>query len=200
MSGKSTHRAINKALQDEFHNHLMEILRAHPCGLSEHELFNILAEAGESNFDRKAWQGKHALFSQHFLLFHALYRLRDLLHEQQQACLEISALRICLSELQSSEQSLPAEADPLREFYLDITQLEKISVDDVQQMLGDFWLRFHNDECRCEALSVLGLDDPVSDADIKQRYRRLAMQHHPDRGGDDTTLQKINAAMSILTR
>ncbi|NNG14653.1 MAG: DnaJ domain-containing protein, partial [Gammaproteobacteria bacterium] len=44
------------------------------------------------------------------------------------------------------------------------------------------------------------LDDPVSDADIKQQYRRLAMQHHPDRGGDDATLQKINAAMNILTR
>jgi DnaJ-domain-containing protein 1 len=199
MSGKSTQPA-NKALQDKFHDHVMEILRAHPLGLSEYELFNILAERGETDFERKAWQSKHALFCQHFLLFHVLYRLRDLLHERQQACLEISALRICLSEWQNSEQSLPAEADPLREFYLDIAQLEKISADDVQQMLGDFWLRFHNNECRREALLMLGLDDPVSDADIKQRYRRLAMQHHPDRGGDVTTLQKINAAMSILTR
>jgi hypothetical protein len=200
MSGKSTQRATNKALQDEFHTQLLEILRAHPLGLSEYELFNILAESGESDFDRKAWQSEHALFCQHFLLFHALYRLRDLLHEQQQACLEISALRIRLSEWQDSKQCLPSEADPLREFYLDITQLEKISADDVQQMLGDFWLRFHKNECRREALAVLGLEDPVSDDDIKQRYRRLVMQHHPDRGGDDTTLQKINAAMSILTR
>lgn len=200
MSGKSTSHTSDMNLKDEFHNHLLEILRHHPLGLSEYELFNILAKSGKNDFDRSAWQSEHALFCQHFLLFHALYSLRDLLHKQQQGCLEISALRICLSEWQSSEQTLPSDADPLRDFYLDITQLEKISADDVQQMLGDFWLRFHNNECRREALTVLGLNDPVNDDDIKQRYRRLAMQHHPDRGGDDSTLQDINAAMSILTR
>lgn len=198
MSNKSTSPAEN--LRGEFHNRVMEILQARPLGLSEYELFNVLAEGGESDFDRRAWQSEHALFCQHFLLFHALYRLRDQLHEQQQACLEISALRIRLSAWTNSEQSLPAESDPLREFYLDITQLEKISATDVQQMLGRFWLSFHNNECRREALMVLGLDDPVSDSDIKQQYRRLAMQHHPDRGGDDKTLQQINAAMNILAR
>jgi len=200
MPGKSTSVILEIKLKDEFHNNVLEILRHHPLGLSEYELFNILAENGNSNFDRSAWQSEHALFCQHFLLFHALYRLRELLHIEQQACLEISALRICLSEWENSEQSLPDVADPLRDFYLDITQLEKISADDVQQMLGNFWLSFHNNECRREALIVLGLIDPVNDDDIKQRYRRLAMQHHPDRGGDDSTLQKINAAMSILTR
>lgn len=200
MPGKSTQHAPGETLQGEFHNRVMEILRARPLGLSEYELFNALAEGGESDFDRRAWQSEHALFCQHFLLFHALYRLRDRLHARQQACLEISALRIRLSAWTNREQSLPAETDPLRDFYLDITQLEKISAADVQQMLGHFWHSFHNNECRREALMVLGLDDPVSDTDIKQQYRRLAMQHHPDRGGDDKTLQQINAAMNILTR
>ena len=30
-------------------------------------------------------------------------------------------------------------------------------------------------------------------ADLKAQYRRLAMQHHPDRGGDTATMQAINA-------
>jgi len=200
MSGPSTEYVAAASLQDEFHAQLLDILRSHPLGLSEYELFNLLAERGESDFDRSAWQSEHTLFCRHFLLFHALYRLRDLLHEQQQACLEISALRICLSEWTESAQSLPAATEPLREFYLDITQLEKFSASDVQEMLGQFWLRFHNNECRREALAVLELADPVSDTDIKKRFRRLAMQHHPDRGGDSSTLQKINAAMNILTR
>ncbi len=200
MSGKSTPYSSDINLDDNFHNHVLEILQHHPLGLSEYELFNILAKSGKSDFDRSAWQSEHALFCQHFLLFHALYRLRELLHEQQRGCLEISALRICLSEWQSSTQTLPTDVDPLRDFYLDITQLEKISADDVQEMLGGFWLHFHNNECRRTALAVLGLIDPVNDNDIKQRYRRLAMQHHPDRGGDESMLQDINAAMSILTR
>jgi hypothetical protein len=31
-------------------------------------------------------------------------------------------------------------------------------------------------------------------AEIKTEYRRLAMLHHPDRGGDTATMQAINAA------
>ena len=34
----------------------------------------------------------------------------------------------------------------------------------------------------------------ASVADVKQEYRRLAMLHHPDRGGDTATMQAINAA------
>jgi DnaJ-domain-containing protein 1 len=35
---------------------------------------------------------------------------------------------------------------------------------------------------RRAALAELGLQDPVDDATIKRRYRRLAMRHHPDQG------------------
>jgi hypothetical protein len=28
---------------------------------------------------------------------------------------------------------------------------------------------------------------------IKQEYRKLALQHHPDRGGDTSTMQRVNA-------
>ena len=32
---------------------------------------------------------------------------------------------------------------------------------------------------------------------VKARYKELAKQHHPDRGGDTATMQAINAAYSI---
>jgi curved DNA-binding protein CbpA len=38
----------------------------------------------------------------------------------------------------------------------------------------------------------------VDDATIKRRYRRLAMRHHPDRGGDGVRLREINAALATL--
>jgi len=65
-------------------------------------------------------------------------------------------------------------------------------------MLGRFWSRLGNTDRRAEALRELDLRDPVSETEIKKRYRTLVMQHHPDRGGSKEKIQSINAAMSIL--
>lgn len=54
-----------------------------------------------------------------------------------------------------------------------------------------------------EALRLFGLSLPVSPADIKRKYRALALAHHPDRNpGDPTTAEKmkaLNSAFEILT-
>lgn len=46
---------------------------------------------------------------------------------------------------------------------------------------------------------VLGLPDShQSRAQIEEAYRRLAMQHHPDRGGSESEMARINAARDAL--
>jgi molecular chaperone DnaJ len=45
---------------------------------------------------------------------------------------------------------------------------------------------------------VLGLDHEADLADIKKAYRRLAMECHPDKGGDATRFQKIQEAYDCL--
>ena len=45
---------------------------------------------------------------------------------------------------------------------------------------------------------ILGVDKSASASDIKQAFRRLAMEHHPDRGGDVTRFQEIQEAYSVL--
>jgi len=38
---------------------------------------------------------------------------------------------------------------------------------------------------------VLGVKKTATQDEIKKAYRKLAMQHHPDRGGDETNLKKL---------
>ena len=46
---------------------------------------------------------------------------------------------------------------------------------------------------------ILGVDRGASDDDIKRAYRRMASQHHPDKGGDKERFQEIQQAYSILS-
>ena len=46
--------------------------------------------------------------------------------------------------------------------------------------------------------SILGVTENASQDEIKQAYKRLAMKHHPDRGGNTTKFQEISQANDIL--
>ena len=46
---------------------------------------------------------------------------------------------------------------------------------------------------------ILGVSKNSSPEDIKTAYRKLAMKHHPDRGGDEAEFKKINEAYDAIT-
>ena len=46
---------------------------------------------------------------------------------------------------------------------------------------------------------TLGINPNASDAEVKKAYRKLAMQHHPDKGGDQAKFKEITAAYEILS-
>lgn len=46
---------------------------------------------------------------------------------------------------------------------------------------------------------ILGISKTASPEEIKKAYRKLATQHHPDKGGDTAKFQEIQSAYSILS-
>lgn len=187
-------------MTSQLEQQLQAILAEHPQGIPEHTLLKRLQADNPDAFPDTVFRDDLALFRAHFLLFHALYRLRDSLLETGQAALQIDPRAICLLPLDAAKDAALAAHDPLRDYYLDLSHLTDTTADEVEQMLGGFWVRFYAGSRRTEALAVLGL---TADADLttaQRRYRELAMAHHPDRGGDVASFQAIQEAMAVLRR
>ncbi len=46
---------------------------------------------------------------------------------------------------------------------------------------------------------ILGLEKSASADDIKRAYKKLAVQNHPDKGGDEKKFQEISNAYDVLS-
>jgi len=174
---------------------IQTILASKPGGLSEYDLLSQLARKLDYFVINHS---EHLeLFQRHFLLFHCLYQLQQDLYRKQTGIVQISPLEIRLWPYRAGELKLAA-CDPVRDYYLDITNLNSTSSAQVDDLLGKFWLALANNDSRADALNVLDLVDPVEDTQIRRRYKEQVMQHHPDRGGDNKRLQQLNIAISQL--
>lgn len=158
-----------------------------------------------------ALSGSLSMFRCHFLVFNALHRIKQAWQNKNEikTRLEISSLRISVHAYNKNEfmphesqQRETTQFDPLSLFYLDLKQLNQTTETDIHKLLDQFWLRYTSGALdskeKQQALKVLELNDGVDFNVIKKQYRRLAMRHHPDRGGDKNKLIAINQAMECL--
>lgn len=180
---------------------LHELLREAPAGISEFHLIQQLKARHSTHIPHLELADKLVLFRTHFLLFNALYQLREQLWQSQAAHLEINPLCVQLQPWRPGSNTL-AEHDPLRDYYLNLRHLRETREDDVEKLLASFWTRMQGSDEKLAALELFELngDQPLNLAIIKLRYRQLVSQHHPDRGGSTSRLQSINLAMEILQR
>lgn len=180
------------------------LLTENPKGYSEHQLLTLLQQAPHDFFAADALRDPLVLFQSHFLLFHCLYLLRGKWHNNQSSDLEISALSIKIQPLpliQAHKKKSLLTADPLAQYYLDWSHFAATSSDDVEVLLNSFWKKMcspFQQEDISRALKIMELENPVSIAQLKVQYRRLAQNHHPDKGGDSDHFKKICQAFHHL--
>ncbi|WP_339079102.1 DNA-J related domain-containing protein [Pseudomonas sp. TMP9] len=185
--------------------HVHQLLRGAPNGMTEYDLIQQLKKRHCSHIPNQPLTDALVLFRTHFLLFNALYRLRERLWASQSGYLRITALDIQLLPFEggyAQSDSLQLNAhDPLRDYYLDMSQLRDTDEHEVARLLRSFWSCLEGGEQQQAALALFELTDspqPLTPGRIKQRYRQLVSLHHPDRGGSTERLQSINKAMEIL--
>lgn len=187
-------------------------------GITEYALIEVLKKPPYQLFDEGALRDPLMLFKTHFILFHALYQLRQHWIEQNEGVLEIHALGIKLnlfneSALTPSNDALGVVAlespDPLAEYYLDWRNFEEADRDTVDTLLNAFWQKMSRGDTssytqggieKAHAVLGLSLNEPVTLLQLKRVYKRKLQSAHPDKGGTQQEAQAVIYAYQTLTR
>lgn len=180
---------------------LEDILRTIPSPLREIELINILDAQYHEIFPKRSLSDSLILFQTHFVLFNALHHLKLQLIEQESGFLNIGPITIQLLPYHHiTHSTYLTEPDNTSDYYLDWSNFSKTSKEQVDRLIWDFWETMGWQDQQDDSFKTLQLKYPCTWDQIKTQYRRLAMQHHPDRGGSKTELQKINDAYAKLKK
>lgn len=226
-AGKTVNSTVKNSQQlEEQITELLDILTTvlleHPSGISEHALLKDLQKPPYYFFATDALKDALSLFQTHFMLFHCLYRLQKRWLESGRGRLQISALNIVLKPLSIDQTIATIElnelnapklksfvkqtsqlqfADPLAQYYLNLDHFTSTTHEDVNILLSGAWKKLFNpvsSGCLTESLALMELTLPLTLADLKSQYRRLAQRYHPDKGGDDEHFKAICRAYHQL--
>jgi predicted XRE-type DNA-binding protein len=184
---------------------LHDILLKHSDGISEFELFNLLKSPPYELFTSDALSDPLSLFQSHFILFNALYQLQGTWLKDKTGLLQIHCSCIRHDPWQAGQSGLISQ-DKLRAYYLDWTNLSDTDQSQVEALLDNFWSAFSgmpsnmkdNNMSQQQALELLELTQPYSAQQLKQQYRKMLHQYHPDKGGNNEQSQQLQAAYQCL--
>ncbi|WP_051347176.1 DNA-J related domain-containing protein [Thiomicrorhabdus chilensis] len=211
MEAKHNGSSAQPPISDAFETLIWECLKG-GGRVREYELMQYLSAEGWLEF--KPSLDELALFRAHFLLFHLLYRLQDRWQVEGRGRLSIHTTCI---QLQKSALDVDADgdsknsaglskSDPIKAYYLDYNEFLNTQKEEVIGLLEDFWRRLAGHQpvslktnTKAEALQLLGMvHADVTPQAVKQRFRTLSQQYHPDKGGDAHQFRQICEARDIL--
>ncbi|MCE0496062.1 DNA-J related domain-containing protein [Vibrio salinus] len=145
------------------------------------------------------------VFKRNFLIMNALYQLQEILIPEY--WLQVEAMNIQLFFYRHTSSHAIDSADPLREYYLEWSNYEA-SEGEVKRLLNQFWEHYQSyiggvsdnvGLTRKKALELFELDDFATPAEIRKRWRKLALKWHPDRdGGNSDTFRMLCEAWNLL--
>lgn len=201
---------------------LLEIINKGP--ISEFEIVTKFKSAPYHFFNDQVMVDSLTLFQTHFVIFNALYRLRDIGLEHNQYDIDIISSRISYISFSSSpslsgqkldKQNTQVQASPneqqaiekLRSYYLDWDNFEQTTQANVNDLIDSFWKTMFSQSSiqlsegnLTKSLSILELDALPTKASLKRQYIKLCNTHHPDKGGNNQIFQNINLAYNYIKK
>jgi hypothetical protein len=139
-----------------------------------------------------------AIFQKNFFVMNALYQIQ---HDIQTEgfSLTIFPLEICLMpNCAGVKNSLTTRDNDLAHYYLNWSNLNNITVEEVESLFAGFWQRYQAVDKVGDALTTLGLDQVVDWSKIRQAYQKQVFINHPDKGGSADDFIKTREAYEIL--
>ena len=204
---------------------LLELIsqEANKSGISEYEIISKFKSPAYNLFNADVMSNNLSLFQTHFVIFNALYRLRDLGLELNQFDIDIISSNIRFiplspnkqndtlatsTKVQKREVQKPEEQqaiEKLRTYYLDWNNFEKTTETSINELLDSFWNNMssrsptqRNEDNLAKSLSTLELTNLPSEPSLKRQYKKLCNIHHPDKGGCQATFQKVHLAYQYI--
>jgi hypothetical protein len=137
-------------------------------------------------------------FQKNFFVMNALYQIqRDI--QTEGFSLTIFPLDICIVPNNFEGKGKLATRDiNLAHYYLDWSNLDNITVEDVEQLFSSFWQRYRATDKVDAAFAVLGIEQSVGRFEIRKAYKNKVLINHPDKGGRAEDFIKIREAYEIL--
>jgi hypothetical protein len=185
---------------------ILDFLRERNTPVTEYDLIQHLGQAGYfAAFEQDSFNLR--LFKKHFVTRHCLYSLQQDLEPDW--FLRLGALEIHLQQVEPTAvtgmgvdiaDGVGNANCALRNFYLDLTQLEQADENSVGELLKQFWDRFYVWQSGAEAYQVLALQPGAAWEDIERAYRRAVQQVHPDRGGSAEEFARVRRAYETLKK
>jgi DnaJ-domain-containing protein 1 len=174
------------------------VLKASPGGVKIYELLSGL-DQDRINQVVNTQDYNLSIFRKNFILMNALYQLQLRLLKDN-LYLSIGQIEVQLLPMHHANQSKLTNAGEqrIREYYFNWKNYEKTRSDDVIALLDSFWSHYRVNDKLTDALLVIGVPESTAWPEIQRKYRSLARENHPDRGGDPQRFIEIREAYEVL--
>lgn len=138
------------------------------------------------------------IFQKNFFVMNALYQIQHDI-QAEGGSLTILPLEICLIPNRAgAKESLTTRDTDLARYYLDWSNLNNITVEEVETLFAIFWQRYRTVDKIDAALTTLGVDKNMSWFEIRQAYQKKIIISHPDKGGCADDFIETRAAYEVL--